>query len=187
MIAVDVQTLLQWAQTVQALAAVVAIVFGGMWTYRLFVKNRLGKPSATISHQVIVKDLDDCCLLVHISVFIENRSAILMKIPVGEVRLVPVLPLASELAEQLGDGKCPMSEGMEIAWPGVVSRPIDWRQAPREIEPHESDTFHFDFVVRKPISTFQVYSYFKNATKHRREIGWNTTTIHDVPKEACDA
>jgi hypothetical protein len=49
------QTIQQLAQALQSAAAVAALFIGGLWTYRLFVKNRLGKPSAKISHQVTVR------------------------------------------------------------------------------------------------------------------------------------
>jgi hypothetical protein len=182
-LAVDAQTVQQWAQALQAVVTVVALIIGGTWTYLLFVKNRLGKPSAKTSHQVTVRDMGDCGLLVHVGVLVQNQSAVLIKISKGEVRLLPVLPLAPEISDRLRKRELPLCEGMEVEWTLVQSRRVDWIQEPREIEPHESDTFYFDFVIDKPLFTFEVYSYFKNVSKCGREIGWNTTTVHDVPKE----
>jgi hypothetical protein len=182
-LAFDVETFLHWAQGAQAVAAVFALIVGGIWTYLLFVRNRLGKPSAKVSHQVTTRDMGECGQLVHVGILVQNQSTVLIKIREGEVRLIPVLPLPTDIVAGLREHQCPLAEGMEIDWPVRETRHFDWRQAPREIEPRESDTFYFDFVVDQPLSTFEVYSYFKNVSKRRREIGWNTTSIHDVPKE----
>jgi len=175
------QTIQQLAQALQSAAAVAALFIGGLWTYRLFVKNRLGKPSAKISHQVTVKDLGDRAVLVRVGVLVESQGAVLVRIETGKVRLARVMPLDAEFSEQLQKHEYPLREGARLKWPVLEVRSFDWSRAPREIEPRESDTFFFDFIVDEPLKTFEVYSYFKNLSKPGREIGWNTTTIHDVP------
>ena len=180
LLAVSPETLNQLASALQAAAAVVALIVGGIWTYRLFVKNRLDKPSARTSHQVAIRDLDDCGLLVRVGVVVENLSVVLIRIEKGKVRLKRMLPLAPALSQQLREHDCPLVEGQKVQWPLLETRPFAWKQ-PYEVEPHESDTLYFDFIVDKPLITFEVYSYVKNVSMGRREIGWNTTTVHDVP------
>ena len=66
--------------------------------------------------------------------------------------------------------------------PELKCRRFKWK-APYEVEPHESDVLYFDFVVGKPLTTFEVYSHIANVRERKREIGWNATTVHDVPVE----
>ena len=42
LLAVSPETLSQLASALQAAAAVVALIVGGIWTYRLFIENRMG-------------------------------------------------------------------------------------------------------------------------------------------------
>jgi hypothetical protein len=187
-------------QAVQLSIAAAAIVVGAVWTYFLFVKNRLGRPSTKITHEVETRDLGDLGLLVRVGVVIENTSSVLVIFKEADVRLTPMLPLDRRLREKLeavGGGAYTPADQMKLEWPGPQCRDPDWgdqsvskiaepphdkkdaRQ--REIEPRESDTYYFDFVIPRTVATFQVYSYFKNYAKLRREVGWNTTSIHDVP------
>jgi hypothetical protein len=171
----------QVASGVQSTFAVLAIVVGGLWTYLLFVRNRLGKPCAETGHSVVVKDLGAEGKLVHVVVRVKNGSAVMMSLKSGEVRLSPMLPLLPETLRMLEEFRQPRRTGeSEVDWPGRMTYEFDWSMAPREIEPHESDTYHFDFVVPPILETFQIYSYFANTTKRGRDIGWATTTIHDV-------
>lgn len=177
------ELLSQLAGVLQSLAAVVALIVGGIWTFRLFVKNRLNKPCATSGHLVTTRHLQGNGLLVHIGVEVKNESAVMMRLTSGEVRLVPILPLSEEAVLALDAVRKPArcaGEDAEVTWPGTLQYTFDWSKDPREIEPHESDTFHFDFVAADALTTFQVYSYLRNEAKGKRDIGWSTTTFHDV-------
>jgi len=54
-----------------------------------------------------------------------------------------------------------------------------------EIEPGESEEFHFDFTIHQSVSRVLVYSYLENATKRRRrkkqKIGWQLSTVYEIP------
>jgi hypothetical protein len=175
------QAIDQLASALQAAAAVVALIVGGVWTYLLFVRNRLGKPAARTAHQVTIKDLGDCGYLVRVGVIVENLSTVLIRIKSGKVRLKRILPLSEELSGQLVHHECPLVEGGKVKWPLLANRPFDWTKT-YQVEPHESDTLYFDFVVDKPLTTFEVYSHIFNVSKVEGTIGWNTTTVHDVPE-----
>ncbi len=171
----------QWTGGVQSIAAAIALVVGGMWSYLLFVRNRLGRPCLTAAHTVTVKDLGGEGLLVHVAVQLTNESVVLAMVISGEVRFVRLLPLDAKTVPMLGEFRQPERSGeQEVCWPGRLVYSFDWTKEPREIEPRESDTFHFDFVTSGPLETFEVYSYFENPTKRERGIGWCTTTIHDM-------
>lgn len=178
----NAQAMQQLAAALQSVATVIALALGGVWTFRLFVRNRLDKPCAIITHNATVKDLSNRGLLIHASVQIQNQSAVMITITSGEVQLIPILPLSDGVTGLLDQYMNPKrSPGMEqIAWPKRLTIPLEWSKDPREIEPHESDTFHFDFVIDEPLSTFKIYSFFVNVSKGSRDIGWSTTTIHDV-------
>jgi hypothetical protein len=122
--------------------------------------------------------------LIHVALKVRNQSAILMRIVSGQVRVTPMLPLAQETLAVLASNEGYLRPGeTEIRWPNRKTIEWDWAKEPREIEPLECDTFHFDFVVDDSWRTFQAYSFLRNAAKGGRVIGWNTTTIHDIFSE----
>jgi len=171
----------QIAGAFESIATIIALIIGGIWTFRLFIKNRLNKPRAQFTHEVEIRDLGEQGFLIHVGVKVYNQAPLLMTITYGEVRLVPMIPLSSEIVMLVQEKKSPLHvNDTEIAWPNRQVIKTEWTRYPREIEPSETDTFHFDFIASKPLSTFQIYSYFRNISKQNREIGWNTTTIHDV-------
>ena len=177
-------TIEQLAGAIESGATVVALLVGGVWSYRLFVKNRLDKPRAETEHNVIVKKIGTNHLLVHVGLIVKNQSQVIMKITSGEVRLVSILPLADKIITKLHNGeKTLRSSETEVVWPEKQVIEFDWSEVPRVIEPQEKDTFHFDFFAKQPLCTFQVYSYIENISVRRRKIGWNTTTFHDVLSE----
>lgn len=164
---------------IESLVTAIGIVVAGIWTYSLFVKNRLDKPSAKISHKVEYRRIPENEILIHVAVHVANTSDVLLRIVSGEVRVTPMLPMADEILGRLHQWEDMTKEGEgEIHWPGRKTYKIDWVSKSRQIEPKEDDTFHFDFVLDRSVSTFQVYSYIENTEK--KTIGWNTTTLHDI-------
>jgi hypothetical protein len=59
-------------------------------------------------------------------------------------------------------------------WPVIAARAINPEKV--EIEPNESETFHFDFVIDRGWKTVHVYSYIDNPRKRRKHIGWPLTS-----------
>lgn len=177
----EASTLEQLAGATESVATIAALVVAGIWTFRLFVKNRLAKPRAETEHQVHVTDLGPLGYLIHVSLKVRNQSVVLMKIASGEMRFVPMLPLKRDLEESIKEHRDVVPPGeTEIRWSDAQILEFDWRSEPREIEPQECDTFHFDFVAAKPLAVFQIYSHICNHAKRGQVIGWNTTSIHQV-------
>lgn len=176
-------TLEHLSKVVESLTTAAGIIVGGLWTFRLFVQNRLSQPRAEVQHEVAVRPLDQVRLLVHVAVKVHNESPILMRITSGKVRLIPMLPLDPKLEKALEAGTEPRTpKNDELSWPNSQEIKFQWEGEKKchEIEPQESDEFHFDFVAPLSLRTFQIYSYVKNVAKSKKEIGWNTQSIHDV-------
>ena len=61
------------AVALQSLATVIALLVGGFWTFRAFVKTRGKHPRAKIEHQVSFRLLPDDSHLLILDVFVENQ------------------------------------------------------------------------------------------------------------------
>jgi len=172
----------------QAIAALVqaGAVFGGaggaLW---LFVANRRKYPRATVSHALDVRRLTPDTLHVRVTVRVANTGEVLLQLCKGTVWVQQVRPWPETLVACETERNALVTADGEYEWPCLASRDVAWDDALREIEPGEQDDFHFDFFLPGAPQTVQIYSHFQNMTKQSRRrqtpIGWNTTTLHDLP------
>jgi hypothetical protein len=163
------------AEASQATLTGVAIVVAGIWTYRLFVKQREPYPKANVEHRVAHWKLGERTV-VRLTVRITNVSGVVLSLPILQARLQQLLPMSSGTIDELLALEVPTGES-EIPWPLLAERTCDWSDALREVEPGETEECHFDFLIASDVAAVMVYSYLKNHSKRGREIGWNTTTV----------
>lgn len=64
--------------------------------------------------------------------------------------------------------------------PGVSNRMVKTKKV--EIEPGETQDFHFDFVFDVGVRTVIIYSYASNPVK-KAGIGWDISTVHEMESE----
>ena len=163
---------------------IAAIIFGGYWSYTLFIKKRQKYPRACISHKLDQHSITDGKKLLHLTLNVQNCGEVLLSLIGGEVRVLQMLPVNQDLKNKVYSGNIPCLKGYkEISWPLLDEFVFDWSEFKREIEPNESDEYHYDFVVDSDVNTVQIYSHLSNEKKLRRDIGWNCTTIHNLNDE----
>jgi hypothetical protein len=159
----------------------IAIIFGAIWTYFLFIHHRQWYPRADIKHHVIQKPLENGKVLFHVAIEVDNLGDILIKLELGEVRLLQVLPLVGDIKDNVQNGKDPITDNeREIKWYKLFSRILASIDNTCEIEPREKETFHCDFVVNNDVKTVMAYSFFHNKKKLFKNLGWTCEIIHDI-------
>lgn len=169
--------------SVQSCATVIALIVGGIWTYKLFIQRRQRFPRATVEHHVTERDLPGEKRLLRVVTKITNTGEVLLSLETGRTWIQQVLPVPKDIADQLERHHDPVEAGeTQIQWPLIGEREIDWSRSPCEIEPGETDELHFDFVVGSKVQTVEIYSYLENVQKRDRTIGWTVSTIHDTGK-----
>lgn len=171
------------AEIVKSAFTVLGLVVGGVWTYLLFVRKRERYPRAKITHSVTHYDLPGGDRLLHVVSSVTNVGGVLLSLVSGVTRVQQMLPAPDEFVRIVGEGDDPVRNGgTEYPWPSLGERRTHWEKSPRELEPGESEEIHYDFVIDSEATTVEVYSYFKNSAKRRREIGWNLTTLYDLKR-----
>jgi hypothetical protein len=173
-----------------------AILFGGWWAYRGFVRGRLKYLRATLRHSISHFDLDDGRRFLRVETTINNTGSVLLRLIDAIFRVDRVLPLPMSVERDLQTEAGPeLENGLQIRWPPVsddLLREHQWAEGMRpELEPGESDVIICDFIVPGELKTVQVYTYFKNSKKGRwrwrpwrwkrgrEEIGWPLSTFYD--------
>lgn len=71
----------------------------------------------------------------------------------------------------------------EVGWTMIEERKLS-SATNYEIEPGETEEFHFDFTIPNNVSRVLIYSHLENPRKHgwfgREKIGWNLSTVCEI-------
>jgi hypothetical protein len=162
------------------LSEAVGIIVGGIWTWMLFVKKRLRFPRAELTHRIMHRVLADGQRLLHLDVVISNTGECLLSLISGKTWIQQMEPVPEEFLDMLRKQEDLIKEGQtEYEWPLLAERETDWTKEPVEIEPGETHQITYDLVVDSDAGTVEIYTYFKNARRKDREIGWTLTSIYD--------
>jgi hypothetical protein len=79
----------------------VAIVFAGIWTYELYIKNRYDHPYPKIQHQADDYDLGNGFVYLSVFVTVTNEGKTKLDLGVGKIYIRKVLPLSANINELL--------------------------------------------------------------------------------------
>lgn len=171
------------ASALESIATVAALAAAGWWTFRLFVQKREKYPRARTTHNLALLGGVGGHRLLRLTVKLENLGSVLIELCSGKVLVQCVRPTPDAWAAAILRGDAlPRVDGHELPWPILEEITLNWGDDGYRIEPLESDELHFDLALASTIEAVQIYTYFKNVTEKRRELGWNCTTIQNVPK-----
>ena len=166
--------------TIASAVTVVALIVGAVWSRRTIFKKREEAAKIRLSHNIFSIPINEDKRLVRIKLTIENQGSVLVCLDELDTWMYQVKPLPSEILDE----KKMLDHNLGCyKWPGVLgasSRTVKPQNV--QIEPNESQDFHFDFVIENEIEVVIVYSYVNNPTK-KIGIGWNLQTIHEFIKE----
>ncbi|MFY0569113.1 hypothetical protein ACN28E_35545 [Archangium lansingense] len=186
------------ASAVQSLATVLALGFGGFWTYKLFVQQRQHYPRARLAHHVESRPFERNSVLLSVALTVTNDGPVLLPVEYVEVVVQQILPPPLEVLAHrgaLGDIAANQTSGWKI----VATSPNEQRSelgyaAPHradetgknldggEIEPGESTQYFYQFILSAEVQAVAVRSYFANKRKQPR-LGWSLTTLHDLHRD----
>lgn len=178
------------AQGVQSIVTSIGLVLGGGWTYQKFFKYRKDKPKATIQQQIVTCQLTPTKRLLRDEVTIRNDSEVLLTIDRGKIWLQQVLPLVEPLDYQVNDYKRHpeysqlwRQDMQQIQWAYIDEREIkflrmDGSHATLKLEPGESSTLYYDFLIDAAIATVLVSVYVEDI--QQPGSGWTMTALHHI-------
>jgi hypothetical protein len=160
----------------------VAVVVAGLWTYWLFVRQRLRFPRVEITVSVQDEPLSQSQRLVQVTVALRNTGSVLLRSRSAELRLRQVVPVPDALRDSVLSGFDPVPPGKtEVEWPMLVGREWPWAIGQFEIEPGEVDVLTADFVIDSSIEVVQLYFFLSNPSKGRAGLGWTDTRLYRLP------
>jgi hypothetical protein len=185
-------SLKDWVDVISKFVTMAAVVFGGIWTYNLFIAERQHYPHANVEHNVTHVPLSPCATLVRVGVQITNsgRTKVLSSRAIIWVqRLRPLRPCEDGAPcvkkELLDNFKDATRTSDHFTWPAIGYRKSE---APGllDLEPNEKEEQDYEFVIPSSIEFVRVYSYYRNDRKISPtgvDIGWRTSSYHNIASE----
>jgi hypothetical protein len=151
-----------------------AIIAATIW----FFFRRQHFPHANVKHEVKYWYVSGR-LVLHVAVAVSNVGEVVLRLKQMSMRVQQVLPTPEKVLASIAGGEDPVSVGeTEILWPDIAKRECKWRWwHTREIEPDETDEFHFSFALPADVKAVEVYTHIHNRAKRFKPIGWNTNTF----------
>ncbi len=160
----------------QSVATVIAIIAAGIW---FFMRGEVLQ-KANIEHNVTHRQINNDWTWIHISITISNPGKRFLDLKSGIIRIQKILPLDSKIRDRINNNKKLVSQkSYGVPWPR-----IDKQYEPQlniRIQPEETDTLNYEFIIPFKTETVKIYSYFE--MQQSPQIGWGKTTIYDITKE----
>lgn len=188
-----------YADIAQAIATVLAIIVGGIWSYKGFVQKRLKYPCATIEHAISHRRMGNRQLLLSVAVTITNDGNVRLPLAKGATYVRCLVPAPLHLLAQKHSQP---ATAEQTGWPliayqaeetgnlncaGLLKRALDAllgkASCAVELEPHGREQFFYNFIVEDSVRSIAVETFFSNPRRQHR-VGWRTTTLYDLRRPA---
>ncbi len=193
-----------WSQTAQAIATVVAISLGGLFAWRNSQIFRAKAPHVSISHEVSHRFVGTEFIHISLTVVLHNRSRVNIEFLDGFSSLQQISPSTDKDVDGLYDELSNEREKQYLQWPTREKFRRAWNRDELIVEPGESETEVFEFIVSRDIKSVLLTSYFYNsrvlgkidtsldttAPRLRRRLrrwrevkgprGWSRATVYDI-------
>jgi hypothetical protein len=168
--------------TFQSFVTALAIIIGGIWTYRKYIQNREGLPKAKLEHKITHRIVNEKIMLLDINITIYNIGDSKITIQSWEIILNQILPPISEFLDTINAFEISENEVRSIIlWHKLISEIKELGKENRHIiEPNESHQFHKNYIISSEIKTVSLYTYFHNIAIEDHSVGWALNTIYDL-------
>lgn len=175
-----------WGDTIETannLLQMAAIVVGGWWAYRLFVRQRHDITRANIAHEIQQIELGSGHRLIRVIAHISNVGNVPLRPPRSSTTVQQVLPLVGKYRERVGRGTLVPNGEYEIDWEVIGEHEIDLKTDAFVLEPGESDRYHMDFVIPAEVSAVQIHTMVYCGGDDAEQY-WDATSLQRFSAES---
>lgn len=175
-------------EILQSVVTTGAIIIGGIWTYRIFLKERKDHPHANIQHEVSHIKLNETENLLLLSVIVQNEGKTAINLDSKVIRVQQIKPIIDCkekgcYSKQKNDKTIyKLERDTDIfTWPMIFKR--ESQQVYIQIEPNEKQKLSYEFVLPSNISDLRIYTHFKNSKKSKfndqQILGWSSASYYN--------
>ena len=170
-------------ESIESVVTILAILLGGAYAiFKLGVFRDL-KPHLTITQSVSHRHIGSNYIHIAVMVELQNSSKVAMELRHAFFRAQMISPLTDEEIEQLYGNTFTDDEDKRIWWPTLEEIDKSWGVGELIIEPNETHSETYEFIVGMETETVMIYAYFHNPQYESGANvaeGWDTTTVYDI-------
>lgn len=183
------------AKGVGSIAKTLALLVAGLWTYLIFVRQRLRYPGAKVELSLSHRELPNGKRILHVEVKLENIGKTIIRLDKADVVIERVAPLTADILGPLLAQYEPLTPDAppEISWYRVGHRAHRYQEA-IEIEPGECEMLRYDFRIGKNVKIVKVRAHITNCHKRKfgslrkrekrvTEIGWSAVKYYELASQ----
>ena len=198
-------SLLDWSGIAQSIATVVAIVIGGYLAWRNWHLFRSREPHVNVSHEISHRFIGSEYVHIAVTATLHNSSRVNVEFRDGSFTLQQIAPASDEDINDLYTQVFNDKVQTYLQWTTLEDVRRDWGEDELVVEPGESETETYEFIVSRDVESVVITTYFYNSRvlgkipddtelrdaqrrKHKvwqwREVrgprGWSRTTVYDI-------
>lgn len=167
----------------QAMVTVMAIGVGGVWAFYKLEIFREFEPHLTITQEASHRKFGGNYVYVSVDVSLANSSKVAIRIKDASFWMQEVAPLENKHVEKLyRDFLDQPKTDKYITFPTLEKFDREWGSDEFVIEPGESSTDRYEFIIANRYDTVALGAFFADSTKKSRDprIGWSAVTLHNI-------
>ena len=153
----------EWLAIIGALATTAAVVVGGILAWRNSQIFRAKAPHVVITHEISHRPVGSEYVHIFVTAVLHNSSRVHIEFLDGFALLRQVRPVSDEDIERLYRQVFVAQEQGRFQWFNLDQLRHHWDQDGLLVEPGETETDIFDFVVRRDVESVAVTTYFYNS------------------------
>ncbi len=193
----QVSEIYERVELIKSFTQIVAIIIAGVWTYQLYIKNRVDYPFPEINHKVehYPLNIPGYGRLIYLSVFVTvtNKGKSKLNLRQFKIFVRQILPVPKEISEVIPElirdkdkseelrkgltSELFVDSGQRIKWINLGYR--NWKDLPREmreLEPGQTKDYQFDFLIDGNVKVIDIISYIDPDKQ------WGLSTLHSLKK-----
>ena len=194
-----------WVDVAQAVATVLAIIVGGFLAWRNGLLFRHGKPHVNISHEITHRPIGNNYVHLEITTILHNSSRVKIEFRDALSTIQQISPTTDAVVEELYSKLFLNTSAQSLDWTVLHDLAHSWNKNELIVEPGETVTVSFEYIVNRNQRCVLVTTHFYNhtvmgtikdkqrmrETQPRRKYllwwlrksgprGWNRTTAYDI-------
>jgi hypothetical protein len=174
------QETIDWPQTFASgkdLAEIMAVLVGGVWAYRRFIRQREHQPRANITHRLNTVLLDQDHRFVRVAAHVKNIGQIAIRPPSFTIELRQLAPLPPEIVSTLYELPSSDPGVVRSKLPDLGRREVDLGAESTTLDSGEEDDFFADFVLKSNVEVIEVTSQL-DCGPDTPGVAWFETSLH---------
>ena len=195
----------EWVAIIGGVAAVAVVIAGGVLAWRNAQIFRAKAPHVIVEHEVSHRTVGTKYVHIFVTAVLHNKSRVHVEFLDGFANIRQVKPISNADVEVLYEQVFVDQEFANVQWPLLSTLRHRWEQDGLLVEPGETETENFDFIVQRGVESVAVTTYFYNSrvvgkipddteldTVKRRKrrfrrwlnergpVGWGRASVYDI-------